>query len=107
AMTELAAWDAGREAISSFFAWAWKRYSGLRMVPVSANGQPAFAAYSRSGTDGAWSAHSIQVLSLQGDAIAGLTLFAKPTGPSFFEAFGLPLTFSPDEDSRLSRPTNQ
>jgi len=106
-MPPLPQWYAGREAISTFFAWAFKRYSGFRMVPVSANGQPAFAAYSRSGTDGAWSAHSIQVLSLQGASIAGLTLFAKPTGPSFFEAFGLPLTFSPDEDSRLGRPTDQ
>jgi len=106
-MPPLPQWYAGREAISTFFAWAFKRYSGFRMVPVSANGQPAFAAYSRSGTDGAWSAHSIQVLSLQGPSIAGLTLFAKPTGPGFFEAFGLPLTFSPGEDSRLGHPTDR
>jgi RNA polymerase sigma-70 factor (ECF subfamily) len=106
-MPPLPQWYAGREAIATFFAWAWKLYGGFRMVAVSANGQPAFAAYSRAGTDGAWSAHSIQVLSLEGDAISNLTLFAKPTGPSFFQAFGLPLIVSRGDDSRFGRPTNQ
>jgi RNA polymerase sigma-70 factor (ECF subfamily) len=36
-------WYAGREAIRSFFAMAWKTCSGLRLVSTSANGQLAFA----------------------------------------------------------------
>jgi RNA polymerase sigma-70 factor, ECF subfamily len=36
-------WYAGREAIRSFFAWAWEDYHGYRMVPTAANGQPAFS----------------------------------------------------------------
>jgi len=35
-------WYAGREAIRSFFAMAWKTCSGLRLVPTAANGQPRF-----------------------------------------------------------------
>jgi RNA polymerase sigma-70 factor, ECF subfamily len=90
-MPPLPQWYAGRDAIRTFFEWAWTLYGGFRLVPTAANGQPAFAAYSRSGEDEPWAAHSIQVLSLAQDAISGLTLFAKPTGPQLFQAFGLPL----------------
>jgi RNA polymerase sigma-70 factor (ECF subfamily) len=90
-MPPLPQWYAGREAIRAFFGWAWKSYGGFRLVPTAANRQPAFAVYSRSGAEGPWAAHSIQVLSLEQNAISGLTLFVKPTGPKLFRAFGLPL----------------
>lgn len=90
-MPPLPQWYAGREAIRAFFGWAWKSYGGFRLVPTAANRQPAFALYSRTGTEGPWAAHSIQVLSLEQDAISRLTLFVKPTGPQLFQAFGLPL----------------
>src|SRR5205823_11164954 len=38
-------WYAGRQAIFTFFAWAWKAYEGFRLMPTGANRQPAFAAY--------------------------------------------------------------
>jgi RNA polymerase sigma-70 factor (ECF subfamily) len=91
-MPPLPEWYAGREAIGAFFEWAWRLYDGYRMVPTAANGQPAFAAYSRAKPGEPWTAHSIHVLTLDGDAISGVTLFAKPTGPRLFPAFGLPLT---------------
>ena len=56
--------------------------------PTTANGQPAFAVY--ESCDAGWAAHSIHVLALDDDKIATLTLFAPPTGPQLFEAFGLP-----------------
>jgi RNA polymerase sigma-70 factor (ECF subfamily) len=90
-MPPLPQWYAGREAIRTFFGWAWKLYGGFHLVPVAANRQPAFAAYSRSGADKPWAAHSIHVLSLEQDRISTLTVFAKPDGPQFFHAFGLPL----------------
>jgi RNA polymerase sigma-70 factor (ECF subfamily) len=90
-MPPLPQWYAGREAIRAFFAWAWKSYGGFRLVPTAANRQPAFALYSRPGTEGPWAAHSIQVLSLEQNAISQLTLFVKPIGPQLFQAFGLPL----------------
>jgi RNA polymerase sigma-70 factor (ECF subfamily) len=74
-----------------FFGWAWKLYGGFRLVPAAANRQPAFAAYSCTGADTPWAAHSIHVLSLEQDEISTLTLFAKPDGPRLFHDFGLPL----------------
>jgi RNA polymerase sigma-70 factor (ECF subfamily) len=81
-------WYVGGETIGSFFALAWQHCGGLRLVPTTANGQPAFAVY--ESCDAGWAAHSIHVLALDDDKIATLTLFAPPTGPQLFEAFGLP-----------------
>jgi RNA polymerase sigma-70 factor (ECF subfamily) len=84
-------WFVRREAIGSFFEMAWKTCGGLRLIPTSANRQPAFAVYELSGTDQQWQAHSIHVLTLEDDAISTLTTFVPPDGPRLFHAFGLPL----------------
>jgi RNA polymerase sigma-70 factor (ECF subfamily) len=89
-MPPLPQWYLGREAIRTFFAFAFKTYGGFRMVPTAANGEPAFAAYSRKDADSPWTAHSIHVLALEQEAISRLTLFYKPDGPRLFDAFGLP-----------------
>jgi RNA polymerase sigma-70 factor, ECF subfamily len=93
-MPPLPQWYAGREAIGTFFGWAWKQYDSFRLVPTVANQQPAFAAYSRARSDAPWAAHSIHVLSLEQSTISRLTLFAKPVGPRLFDAFGLPPTLT-------------
>ena len=100
-------WYAGREAIRSFFATAWKAYGGFRLVPTAANRQPAFAIYCRADAGAPWAAHSIQVLTLEHDTISALAMFMKPIGPHLFDAFGFPLTLpdaaspgSPSESSR-------
>jgi RNA polymerase sigma-70 factor (ECF subfamily) len=85
-------WYVGREAIRAFFAISWQSCGGLRLTPTAANGQPAFAVYQRSGAEGAWAAHSIHVLALEGDKIAGATLFVDPDARRLFQALGLPLT---------------
>jgi RNA polymerase sigma-70 factor, ECF subfamily len=90
-MPPLHEWYAGREAIGNFFAWAFKRYHGFRLVPTAANRQPAFAAYSRAAGESQWTAHSIHVLALANDGISTLTLFVKPDAPRLFRAFQLPL----------------
>jgi RNA polymerase sigma-70 factor (ECF subfamily) len=95
-MPPLPQWYAGRAAIRTFFEWAWKAYDGYRLLPVAANGQPAFAAYARHRAFAPWDAHSLQVLTLDQDAISRLTLFAKPDGPHLFASFGLPLTLPAD-----------
>jgi RNA polymerase sigma-70 factor, ECF subfamily len=95
-MPPLPQWYAGREAIGGFFAWAWQRYRGFRLIPTAANRQPAFAAYARSGEDSQWRAHSIHVLAVENDVITSLTLFVKPDGPQLFRAFGLPLILAED-----------
>jgi RNA polymerase sigma-70 factor, ECF subfamily len=95
-------WYAGRQAIFTFFEWAWKAYEGFRLVPTGANRQPAFAAYSRAAADAPWAAHSVHVLSLERDTISTLTLFYKPTGPRLLDAFGLPLTLPASTPSGLA-----
>jgi len=82
-------WYAGREAIRSFVALAWKVCGGVRLVPTAANGQPAFAVYTRTGAEPPWAAQSIHVLTLEHETISTLTVFLEP---AVFRAFGLPLT---------------
>jgi RNA polymerase sigma-70 factor, ECF subfamily len=95
-MPPLPQWYAGRAAIRTFFERAFRLYAGFRLVPIEANRQPAFAAYSRPTADVPWAAHSLQLLTLEHDSISSVTLFAKPDSPRLFEAFGLPLILRPD-----------
>ena len=57
-----------------------------RMVPTTANGQPAAAAYHR-GADGAYRAYGIVVLTATTTGIARIVVFADP---DLFAKFGLP-----------------
>jgi RNA polymerase sigma-70 factor (ECF subfamily) len=88
----------GRDNIGTFFAAAWKTCGGLRLLPTSANGQPAFAIYEFSTADERWNAHSIHVITLESDAISSLTLFLDSR---LFEDFGLPQFLSDDAKSGL------
>lgn len=80
----------GAEAIGEFFATvpADGHLDQIRLVPTSANGQPALAAYMRSPSDGAHRAYGVMVFALKDDAISGIVGFADAT---LFEQFGLPL----------------
>jgi RNA polymerase sigma-70 factor (ECF subfamily) len=82
-------WYQGRGSIADFFAAVWPAYRGFRPVPVGANLQPAFALYSL-GAEGRWNAHSIQLLALEPDGIAALTMFMQPLAQKLFAAFQLP-----------------
>ena len=106
-MPPLLQWYAGRAAIRRFFDWAWKRYEGFRLVPLHANLQPAFAVYSRPTAAAPWTAHSIQVLTLDDNLVSRLTLFVKPDSPRLFAAFGLPLALEEgwaDDSAFTPRP---
>jgi RNA polymerase sigma-70 factor (ECF subfamily) len=59
-----------------------------RLVPIMANGSPAFAQY-KPAADGGHEAWSVQVLELSGDRISGVTFFLDTQ--RFFPMFGLPL----------------
>jgi len=83
-------WYAGRHAMRSFFALAWRNCDML-LVPTAANRQPAFAMYTRPCAGGPWVAHAVHVLTLEQDLISRLTLFVEAGGPSLFPGFGLPL----------------
>jgi RNA polymerase sigma-70 factor (ECF subfamily) len=90
-MPPVPTWFAGREAVTRFFETHVLTAPGLfRMVPTTANGQPAFAAY-RRGSDGAYEAHALQVLTVTAAGIARLVIFLDP---ALFRAFGLPQRYA-------------
>ncbi|HEU5419336.1 MAG TPA: sigma-70 family RNA polymerase sigma factor [Streptosporangiaceae bacterium] len=80
-------WFAGRDAVAQFVGSHLLTAPGdLRLVPVAANGQPAFAVYGRD-QHGAYQAHAVQVLTVTAAGIARITAF---TSPELFPSFGLP-----------------
>jgi RNA polymerase sigma-70 factor (ECF subfamily) len=80
-------WFAGRDAVAGFVGSQLLSAPGdLRLVPVSANGQPAFAVY-RRGDHGAYHAHALQVLTLAATRIVRIVAFSEVRR---FTSFGLP-----------------
>jgi RNA polymerase sigma-70 factor (ECF subfamily) len=80
-------WFTGRQTVLRFLASRVFAVLGpARMVPVMANGQPAFAVYRRE-PDGVFRAHEVMVLSLTATGIARMVVFLDP---GLVTAFGLP-----------------
>lgn len=95
-------WFTGRETVGRFVATEIFGAPGvLRMVPTSANGQPAAAAYVR-GQDGLYRAHAVHVLAVTATGIARIVAFL---GPGLFPRFGLPPVCSTPVDAEASPPT--
>jgi RNA polymerase sigma-70 factor, ECF subfamily len=82
-------WYRGREAIGHFFAAVWPRYGQFRLLETRANGQPAFALYTRSSDEQAWRAHSLQVLEIDQGAVASIVMFMGELGQTHVGTFGL------------------
>jgi RNA polymerase sigma-70 factor (ECF subfamily) len=64
----------------------------LKLVPVRANGQPAFAAYQRE-PDGAYRAYAVTVPTVTTTGIARIVTFFDP---GLFGSFGLPAAIPAD-----------
>jgi RNA polymerase sigma-70 factor (ECF subfamily) len=91
-MPPLLTWFAGRATVTSFMASrVFARFGGFRMVSVMANGQPAFAAYTR-GDDGSYHAHEVLVPTVTKTGIARIVVFLNP---ELFAMFGLPHDYDP------------
>ena len=87
-MPPLPSWYQGRDAIGTFLrGWALSAEKRWRLLPTSANGQPAVAGYLWDEQAGAFTPHEITVLTLRGSEIEEITAFLDP---SLFEPFGLP-----------------
>jgi RNA polymerase sigma-70 factor (ECF subfamily) len=82
-------WYRGREAIRAFLMFVRQpRPPGQsRALLTRANGQPAFGHYIRDTRADDFRPHLIQVVTIEGDAIAALTAFIDPR---LFPKFGLP-----------------
>jgi RNA polymerase sigma-70 factor (TIGR02960 family) len=78
-MPPIPTWFTGRRAVVGFLGRRVLRSPDQwRMVPTSANGQPAVVAYRHAG-DGRYVAYGVQVLTLIGTRIARITSFNDPT----------------------------
>jgi RNA polymerase sigma-70 factor (ECF subfamily) len=81
-------WFRGQDAIAAFLrATPMREDYRWRVIPTSANGQPAFAHYIWVERQNAFVPEGVAVLTLDGDKIAELTVFRDP---ELFERFGLP-----------------
>jgi RNA polymerase sigma-70 factor (ECF subfamily) len=80
----------GRAAIAGFLrdVRGWRGSRRYRLVPVRANGQPAFGCYLRPASGGVYEGHGVIVLTLEGDRISALTRF---TDNGNLARFGLPV----------------
>jgi len=86
-MPPLPTWFAGRAAGLAFVqAQVLREPGSFRLLPTSANGQPAFAVYLREG-DGVHRAHGIVVLTIAASLITRVTMFIDP---GLLATFGLP-----------------
>ena len=97
-MPPLLTWFSGRADVTRFFAATpvFAAPGRLRLVPVRANGQPAFAAYQRE-SDGAYRAYAVTVPTVTATGIGRIVTFFDP---GLFGSFGLP-TAIPAEPAGL------
>ncbi|HWM97993.1 MAG TPA: sigma-70 family RNA polymerase sigma factor [Streptosporangiaceae bacterium] len=93
-MPPLLTWFAGRADVTRFLASSpvFTAPGQLRLVPVMANGEPAFAAYQR-GSDGAYRAYAVTVPTVTSTGIARIVTFFDP---DLFGSFGLPAAITGD-----------
>jgi RNA polymerase sigma-70 factor (ECF subfamily) len=86
-------WYRGRDAVAGFLR-AIPLAPGVRwrLVPVSANGQPAFGEYRWNPATERFVAEAVTVLTLEGELIADITAFR---GPELLARFGLPRELQP------------
>ncbi len=86
-MPPLLTWFTGRQAVTRFIAsYLLTEPGGLRLVPVIANGETAFAVYQREPS-GAYHAHAVLVPTVTATGIARIVAFQDP---GLFGSFGLP-----------------
>ncbi|WP_067573966.1 sigma-70 family RNA polymerase sigma factor [Nocardia acidivorans] len=87
-MPPFSLWISGPENVAQFMLTTGSACRDSRMIPLGANGMPAFGHYKPSADEpGVWVPWSITVLELDGDRIAGLNFFLDTD--RLFPLFGL------------------
>jgi RNA polymerase sigma-70 factor (ECF subfamily) len=89
-------WLRGRAQIRAAYLGSDGTCHGSRLVPTMANGVPAFAQYTPSGTGGTYQPWALQVIEISGDRIVATTSFLDAA--RLFPLFGLPA--QPDRSRR-------
>jgi RNA polymerase sigma-70 factor (ECF subfamily) len=93
-MPPIPTWFSGRVDVLRLLTAKLPPGEGKRiMVETAANGQPAFAMYTR-GRDGGFHGHSLQVLTLTKAGVASVLSFHQP---ALFPAFGFPIDRYPQD----------
>ncbi|MFF8814196.1 sigma-70 family RNA polymerase sigma factor [Streptomyces pactum] len=81
-------WLRGHADISAWMLGPGRHCRGSRLVPVVANGTPAFGQYRPSLSGSGYDAWALQVVEVTGDRISGLNAFLDTE--RLFPLFGLP-----------------
>jgi len=83
-------WLEGRGQMAEWFRGQGHECEGSRLLPVAANGCPAFGQYRRSSDGDGHEAWALQVIEIDGERISALNSFLDTE--TLFPLFGLPLT---------------
>lgn len=92
-MPPFALWLQGTADIAAFYVGPGAACRGSRLVPVAANGLPAFGQYKPS-PDGGWEPWGLQVIEATPTGIVGLHHFLDTE--RYFPLFGLPPRLEPE-----------
>jgi RNA polymerase sigma-70 factor (ECF subfamily) len=92
-MPPFAMWLRGAGDITRFMLGPGVGCRGSRLIPLAANGSPAYAQY-KPDPEGGYSPWALQVLEISGDRIVGLNFFLDTE--QLFPAFGLPDHLPPE-----------
>ena len=87
-------WLQGRDDVLHFWFTQGSACRGSRLIPVVANGLPAFGQYKPSGPNGELEPWALQVLNISSGRVGEFTFFLDTE--RIFPLFGLPLTFPGD-----------
>jgi RNA polymerase sigma-70 factor (ECF subfamily) len=91
-MPPLPSWYSGRDQVAAFLrGYVLAHAARWRLIPMSANGQPAVAAYVWDDAATAFVPHCVNVLTLRERRIDEITAFLDPAS---FPWFGLPATIA-------------
>jgi RNA polymerase sigma-70 factor, ECF subfamily len=95
-MPPYAMWLRGSGDIARFMLGPGATCRGSRLIPVSANGCPAFGHYKPDRQGGGLKPWAIQVIEISGDRVSGIHSFLElGDTESLFPAFGLPARLPP------------
>ena len=96
-MPPLPAWFVGQAPIREFLAGSIMAQPGhSRLIATQANGQLAFGHYRLDPASGGYRAHSLDILTVRDERIAGITAFVLP---GLFGRFGLSSHLEPRSGS--------
>jgi RNA polymerase sigma-70 factor, ECF subfamily len=89
-------WFSGREKYGQFMDWVFENAgTDWRLEPVTANGQPGFAAYWR--VEDGYHLHTVQIFAVTTGGISRNSVFQDP---EIFAAFALPLALDIHDNPR-------